>query len=65
MKEDSIDGIYDTLKQVAIISKAAGGIGLAISDVRSADSYIRGTNGYSNGLIPMLKVFNDTARYVD
>ena len=50
---------------MAIISKAAGGIGLAISDVRSADSYIRGTNGYSNGLIPMLKVFNDTARYVD
>ncbi len=65
MKEDSIDGIFDTLKQIAIISKAAGGIGCSITDVRATDSYIRGTNGYSNGLIPMLKVFNDTARYVD
>eukprot|EP00347_Sterkiella_histriomuscorum_P010004 403339052 len=65
VKEDSIDGIFETLKQIAIISKAAGGIGVSVSDVRAADSYIRGTNGYSNGLIPMLKVFNDTARYVD
>lgn len=65
MKEDSIDGIFETLKQIAIISKSAGGIGVSITDVRASDSYIRGTNGYSNGLIPMLKVFNDTARYVD
>ena len=65
MKEDSIEGIFETLKQIAIISKAAGGIGVSITDVRASDSYIRGTNGYSNGLIPMLKVFNDTARYVD
>jgi ribonucleoside-diphosphate reductase alpha subunit len=65
MKEDSVDGIFETLKQIAKISKAAGGIGLAISDVRGIDSYIRGTNGYANGLVPMLKVFNDTARFVD
>ena len=65
MKEDSIDGIYDTLKQTALISKSAGGIGLAVHCIRAADSYIRGTNGFSNGLVPMLKVFNDTARYVD
>ncbi|CDW78567.1 ribonucleoside-diphosphate reductase [Stylonychia lemnae] len=65
MKEDSIDGIFETLRQIAVISKAAGGIGVSVSDIRAADSYIRGTNGYSNGLIPMLKVFNDTARYVD
>lgn len=65
MKEDSIEGIFDTLKTIAIISKASGGIGVAISDIRATDSYIRGTNGYSNGLIPMLKVFNDTARYVN
>lgn len=65
MKEDSIDGIFETLKQIAIISKSAGGIGCSITDIRASDSYIRGTNGYSNGLIPMLKVFNDTARYVD
>lgn len=65
IKEDSVEGIFGTLKKVAVISKAAGGIGLSISDVRAADSYIKGTNGYSNGLIPMLKVFNDTARYVD
>jgi ribonucleoside-diphosphate reductase alpha chain len=64
-KEDSIEGIFETLKQIAIISKAAGGIGVSVSDIRAADSYIRGTNGYSNGLVPMLKVFNDTARYVD
>lgn len=65
MREDSIDGIYDTLKQTAVISKFAGGIGLAIHCIRASDSYIRGTNGFSNGLVPMLKVFNDTARYVD
>lgn len=65
MKEDSIDGIYDTLKSTAVISKNAGGIGLAVHAIRATDSYIRGTNGHSNGLVPMLKVFNDTARYVD
>lgn len=65
MREDSINGIYDTLKQCAVISKFAGGIGLAVHCIRASDSYIRGTNGYSNGLVPMLKVFNDTARYVD
>ncbi len=65
MKEDSIDGIYDTLKQTARISQSAGGIGLAISNIRATGSYIGGTNGTSNGLIPMLRVFNDTARYVD
>jgi ribonucleoside-diphosphate reductase alpha chain len=65
MKEDSIDGIYDTLKQTAKISQSAGGIGLAIHNVRATGSYIGGTNGTSNGIVPMLKVFNDTARYVD
>ncbi|WP_228852704.1 ribonucleoside-diphosphate reductase subunit alpha [Aegicerativicinus sediminis] len=65
MKEDSIDGIYDTLKQTAKISQSAGGIGLAIHDVRATGSYIAGTNGTSNGIVPMLRVFNDTARYVD
>jgi ribonucleoside-diphosphate reductase alpha subunit len=65
MQSDSIDGIYDTLKQCAMISKCAGGIGIAISNVRAAGSYIRGTNGYSNGLLPMLRNFNETARYVD
>jgi ribonucleoside-diphosphate reductase alpha chain len=65
MKDDSIDGIYDTLKQTAKISQSAGGIGLAIHNVRATGSYIGGTNGTSNGLIPMLRVFNDTARYVD
>ena len=65
MREDSIEGIYDTLKQTAVVSKNAGGIGLAVHCIRSSESYIRGTNGYSNGLVPMLKVFNDTARYVD
>ena len=65
MREDSIDGIYDTLKQTAVISKYAGGIGLAVHCIRASDSYIRGTNGFSNGLVPMLKVYNDTARYVD
>ena len=65
MKDDSIDGIYDTLKQTAKISQSAGGIGLAIHNVRATGSYIGGTNGTSNGIIPMLRVFNDTARYVD
>ena len=65
MKDDSIDGIYDTLKQTAKISQSAGGIGLAIHGIRATGSYIGGTNGTSNGIIPMLKVFNDTARYVD
>jgi ribonucleoside-diphosphate reductase alpha chain len=65
MKEDSIEGIYDTLKQTAKISQSAGGIGLSIHNVRATGSYIKGTNGTSNGIIPMLRVFNDTARYVD
>lgn len=65
MKDDSIDGIYDTLKQTAKISQSAGGIGLSIHNVRATGSYISGTNGTSNGLVPMLRVFNDTARYVD
>lgn len=65
MKEDSIDGIYDTLKNCAIISKYAGGIGLAVHNIRASNSYIRGTNGCSNGITPMLRVFNNTARYVD
>jgi ribonucleoside-diphosphate reductase alpha chain len=64
-KEDSIDGIYDTLKQTAKISQSAGGIGLSIHNIRATGSYIAGTNGTSNGIVPMLKVFNDTARYVD
>ena len=65
MQEDSIGGIYDTLKQCAQISQSAGGIGLSIHDIRATGSYIKGTNGTSNGIVPMLKVFNDTARYVD
>ncbi|KAB2814020.1 ribonucleoside-diphosphate reductase subunit alpha [Phaeocystidibacter luteus] len=65
MKDDSIDGIYDTLKQCAKISQSAGGIGLSAHNIRATGSYIRGTNGTSNGLVPMLRVFNDTARYVD
>jgi ribonucleoside-diphosphate reductase alpha subunit len=65
MKDDSIEGIYDTLKNCGIISKNAGGIGLAVHNIRAAGSYIRGTNGTSNGLVPMLRVFNNTARYVD
>ena len=65
MKDDSIDGIYDTLKQTAKISQSAGGIGLSIHNVRATGSYIAGTNGTSNGIVPMLRVFNDTARYVD
>ena len=65
MKDDSIEGIYETLKQTALISQSAGGIGLSIHNIRAKGSFIRGTNGTSNGIIPMLKVFNDTARYVD
>lgn len=65
MKDDSIEGIYDTLKQTAKISQSAGGIGLSIHNIRATGSYIGGTNGTSNGIVPMLKVFNDTARYVD
>lgn len=65
IKEDSIDGIFDTLKSCARISQAAGGIGVSIHNVRSTGSYIRGTGGTSNGIVPMLRVFNDTARYID
>lgn len=65
VKEDSIDGIYDTLKNCAKISQSAGGIGISIHNVRATGSYIKGTNGTSNGIIPMLKVYNETARYVD
>jgi ribonucleoside-diphosphate reductase alpha chain len=65
MKADSIEGIYETLKNCALISKSAGGIGLSVHIIRAANSYIRGTNGVSNGLVPMLRVFDDTARYVD
>ena len=65
MKDDSIEGIYETLKQTALISQSAGGIGLAIHNIRAKGSFIKGTNGTSNGIVPMLKVFNDTARYVD
>lgn len=65
IKEDSIDGIFDTLKSCARISQSAGGIGLSIHNVRATGSYIRGTGGTSNGIVPMLRVFNDTARYID
>ncbi|XP_055493405.1 ribonucleoside-diphosphate reductase large subunit isoform X2 [Leucoraja erinacea] len=65
MRDDSIEGIYDTLKQCALISKSAGGIGVAVSCIRARGSYIAGTNGSSNGLVPMLRVYNNTARYVD
>ncbi len=65
MKDDSIEGIYDTLKDCALISQSAGGIGLSIHNIRAKGTFIKGTNGYSNGIVPMLKVFNDTARYVD
>lgn len=65
MLDDSIEGIYDTLKQCALISKSAGGIGLSVHCIRATGSYIAGTNGTSNGLVPMLRVFNNTARYVD
>jgi ribonucleoside-diphosphate reductase alpha subunit len=65
MRDDSIEGIFETLQQCAMISKNAGGIGLAAHCIRATSSYIRGTNGHSNGLVPMLRVYNDTARYVD
>ena len=65
MKDDSIEGIYDTLKHTAKISQSAGGIGLSIHNIRATGSYIAGTNGTSNGIVPMLQVYNDTARYVD
>ncbi|CAB3378939.1 Hypothetical predicted protein [Cloeon dipterum] len=65
MKDDSIEGIYDTLKQCALISKSAGGIGVNVHCIRASGSYIAGTNGISNGLVPMLRVYNNTARYVD
>jgi ribonucleoside-diphosphate reductase alpha chain len=65
MKEDSISGIYDTLKSCSQISQSAGGIGLSIHNIRATGTYIKGTNGTSNGIVPMLRVFNDTARYVD
>ena len=65
MKDDSIDGIYDTLKQTAKISQSAGGIGLSIHNVRAKGSYIKGTGGTSNGIVPMLRTFDMTARYVD
>lgn len=65
MSDDSIEGIYETLKRCALISKSAGGIGLSVNNIRAQGSYIRGTNGISNGIIPMLRVYNATARYVD
>jgi len=65
MKDDSIEGIYETLKTCAVISKTAGGIGFNIHNIRASGSYIAVTNGYSNGIIPMLRVYNNTARYVD
>lgn len=65
MKEDSIGGIFDTLKECALISKTAGGIGLSIHNIRSKGSRIQSSNGFSNGIIPMIKVFNETAKYVD
>ncbi|HTL70382.1 MAG TPA: ribonucleoside-diphosphate reductase subunit alpha [Candidatus Eisenbacteria bacterium] len=65
VKDDSIDGIYDTLKSCAKISQSAGGIGVSIHNIRATGSYIRGSNGTSNGIVPMLRVYNDTARYVD
>jgi ribonucleotide reductase alpha subunit len=65
MQDDSVSGIYDTLKELALISKYAGGIGVHIHQIRGKGSHIRGTNGTSNGIIPMLRVFNNTARYID
>ena len=64
-KEDSIEGIYETLKQCSLISQSAGGVGLSIHNIRAKGTFIKGTNGSSNGIVPMLRVFNDTARYVD
>ena len=65
MESDSIDGIYNTLKDCSMISKWAGGIGLHIHNIRCQGSHIRGTNGTSNGIVPMLRVFNETAEYVN
>lgn len=65
IKEDSVEGIYDTLTNCAMISKFAGGIGLSIHNVRANDAYVRSVNGRSGGVIPMLRVFDETARYVD
>ncbi|HSW76441.1 MAG TPA: ribonucleoside-diphosphate reductase subunit alpha [Candidatus Saccharimonadales bacterium] len=65
MQEDSVEGIYNTLKQCALISKGAGGIGISIHNVRAKNSYIKSTNGQSNGIVPMLHLFNDSARYID
>ena len=65
MKDDSIEGIFETLKLCAQISKSAGGIGLSVHDIRAQGSYIKGSGGSSNGLVPMLRVFDNTARYVD
>lgn len=65
MKDDSIEGIYDTLKECAVISKSAGGIGISIHNIRARGSYIFGTNGTSNGIVPMLRVYNDTVRHFD
>lgn len=65
MKDDSLEGIYATLTDSAMISKGAGGLGIHISNIRASESYIKGTNGKSNGVVPMIKVFNETARYVD
>lgn len=65
MTDDSIEGIYDTLKRCALISKSAGGIGLSVHTIRAKGTQIAGTNGVSNGLVPMLRVYNNTARYVD
>ena len=65
IKEDSLSAIYDSLKDCAMISRDAGGVGLHVHNIRATGSYIKGTNGHSNGLVPMLKVFNETARYVD
>ncbi|CCF60708.1 hypothetical protein KAFR_0L01000 [Kazachstania africana CBS 2517] len=65
MKDDSIEGIYDTLKECALVSKSAGGMGLHVTNIRSTGSYIAGTNGTSNGIIPMVRVYNNTARFVD
>ena len=65
MEEDSIEGIYDTVKKCARVSKAAGGIGLSVGSIRARGTYIKGTKGISNGLVPMLRVFDATARYVD
>jgi ribonucleotide reductase alpha subunit len=65
MKDDNIERIYETLKECAVISKSAGGIGVSVHNIRATESYIRGTNGTSNGIVLMLCVFNDTARYVD